>query len=552
MPSQSSKPQRCLAALWFPSFATDRHERLEPALAGVPFATYTEAHNALLLTGVNHAASHEGLTPGMTLANARALVPDLALREAAPEADFTLLKKLRDWCLRYTPLTAIDPYAGPLGGLSEDAMLLLDITGCAHLFGGEAAIAEDMVGRLDALGFSVRLGLADTPLAATAFARFGGMPITYQEGRLRDALRDYPLQALRLSAKVVEDMRRVGLKTFGDVFPLSRASLAARYGFDFAQRLDRALGDLEDPISPTPFAPPYRVRLSFPDPIGAAEDIAQAVSRLITRLTKRLERDCKGCRKLVLHCFRADGDVQRLTVGAARAARDPKHLGRLFSERLFHLDPGFDIDAMVLAAEQLEALHPAQEEPQIAAKSEGLKTQDTALVYLADRLAAKLGENQVLSFVSSESHIPERANSPSPFHNRAHQQEKPSNRKPLKTPERPSLLIHPPEPIKALEMHGFAPPPALPTTLPTIFQWRGKRCHIRAMEGPERIAPEWWRTQKETSLKTPPAEARRDYYKIEDQEGNRFWLYHEERRIKKKSSSMSPYDHGWLMHGVFL
>lgn len=545
MLSLKSKQQRRLIAIWFPTFSTDFYERRDPGLARHPFATYRQTHNAILLIGVNQAACHEGLTPGMTLANARALLPSIALREEAGEAALAHLHKLRDWCLRYTPLVAVDPYALPLNTGYEQPILLLDITGCAHLFGGEASMAQDLVERLDNLGFSIRLGVADTPLAAMALAQFGEQPITYQRENLRDALRAFPLQALRISAKVIEDLHRVGLKCLGDVFPLPRASLAARYGFDFAQRLDRALGDLEDPISPTPFAPPYRVRLNFPDPIGMPEDIAQAVSRLITRLTKRLERDCKGCRRLVLHCFRADGDVQHVTVGAAHAARDPKHLARLFSERLSHLDPGFGIDAMVLAAEQLEPLYPAQEATHLAT-TEGVHDrghdgghEKQAVLCLADRLAAKLGTDQVLSFVSVDSHIPEYAHILRPFHDQRYQQQSTAYAKPFNGAGRPSRLLSPPEPIEALDFSERIPL--------SLFRWRGRQRRVLNMVGPERIEPPWW--QRQPNL---PSYGTRDYYHVEDQEGHRFWLYREAGRKKRHNHKAAAYKHGWHMHGIFL
>ncbi|MDJ0686675.1 MAG: DUF6504 family protein [Alphaproteobacteria bacterium] len=528
---------RRIASLWFLSLATDRLERAQPALADRPLATYAESHNALLLTGVNRAAHLAGLTPGMSLANARAIEPDVVLKRAEPEADAALLRKLRDWCLRYTPWAALD---GPDG-------LFLDVTGCAHLFaapGGsdnsdEEALLQDMVERLNELGFSLRLALADTPLAAAALARFGPDPAIVQTEPLRRALAELPVQALRIQAGPAEDLRRVGLRLIGDILPLPRASLAARFGFDLAQRLDRALGDLADPISPDPFSAPYRVRLNFPDPIGLPEDIARAVDRLLARMTARLERDGKGCRKLELQAFRADGDMRRLTVGAARAARDPKHLARLFAERLAGLDPGFGIDAMVLSAPAVEDLAPVQEQAALKTDAqEGDPVGDPRLSLLADQLAARLGPRRVLRFTARDSHCPERACRLYPVME-ADASSHAAPAWPAWLPPRPPLLLAPPEP---LEVEGGS--------VPQGFRWRGRSHIIRRLEGPERLSPEWW-LLKDRGQDAPSAMSARDYYRVEDQEGRRFWLYRETPATARPGGFFGGGDAAWRLHGLF-
>lgn len=525
--------RRSLISLWLPWLATERLERDEPALASVPFATFMESRGQMILAAVNPRAAGAGLTPGMSLANARALYPDVTLRRANPSEDGRLLAFLRDWSIRYTPWAAVDGTDG----------LLLDATGCGHLFGGDAAMLADLEQRLDELGFTARIAQAETPLAAAALARFGNegrgpVGLLPQEGAaLRERLAPLPVEALGAPAEAAAGLHRVGLHKIGDLYTLPRSSLATRFGLDLVTRLDRALGDLPDAISPKPHAAPYRVRLSFPEPIGTPEDIARALDRLLTRMTARLEREQRGCRRLTLSIHRADGDVRCLTVGVARAARDPQHLARLFAERLASLDPGFGIDSMVLAAPVVEDVTAEQRDARLKAgagdKADARKPSsgrdgDPEFDRLLDRLAARLGGGRLLRAEPRRSHLPERAcrfvsvfqGTDSADENSA------ASPWPDDLPPRPSFLLAAPEPVQA---DGDAP---------ERFSWRGRWHDVGRVTGPERLSPEWWRLTEEGVT--------RDYYRVESRSGQRFWMYRNPPR-----GAMTPAAGTWYMHGLF-
>ncbi|RVU37867.1 DNA polymerase Y family protein [Hwanghaeella grinnelliae] len=529
---------RSLISLWLPYLATERVERRDPALAGVPFATYVESRGQMILAAVNPCAAGAGLTPGMSLANARALYPDVTLRRADPPAERTVLESLRDWCVRYTPWVALDGADG----------LLLDATGCGHLFGGDEAMLTDLAERLDGIGFTVRGARAETPRAAVALARFGDGAAA--GGILRERLAPLPVEALGASVEAAAGLHRVGLHKIGDLYALPRSSLATRFGLDLVTRLDRALGDLPDAISPKPHAAPYRVRLSFPEPIGTPEDIARGLHRLLTRMTARLERGQRGCRRLTLSIYRADGDVRSLTVGVARAARDPHHLARLFAERLASLDPGFGIDSMVLAAPVVEDMKAEQRESRLNGASEGNgrtrtgREGDPEFYRLLDRLAARLGGGRLLRIDPLRSHLPERAGrfvsvfqstNAEPTHaggTGAGGGDPEAPPWPAELPVRPSFLLTMPEPVEAEDSRPEG------EGEPTRFSWRGRWHEVDRVMGPERLSPEWWRPNDEARL--------RDYYRVESRTGQRFWMY---RNPLQRNANTATGD--WFMHGLF-
>lgn len=509
---------RRIAALWFPYLATERLERANPGLAERPVATILDVRGQTVLSNINPAAEKEGLNPGMTLANARAIYPDVTLLPDDSKADAALLEKLQAWCVNYTPWVALDLSNG----------LLLDVTGCAHLFGGEKAMLAEIVGRLDEIGLTVKAALAETPLAALALANHNRSGSIVPTGDVKKVLQPLPIEALRIGPDVAEDLHRVGLHKIRDLLTLPRSSLVSRFGLDLIRQIDRALGEQPHAISPKPYAPPYRVRLSFPDPIGTAEDIVRALDRLLRRMTDRLERDQRGCRKLSLSVFRADGEVSVLSAGVARAARDPHHLARLFAERLANLDPGFGIDSMVLAAPVVEDLHPDQQEATVRQKEAAVqKGDDPAFTHLLDRLAARVGADKLVRLSVQESHLPERA---ARFVSIFDQGEGDApTHWPRGLAQRPTFLLRQPE---AVDVEG--------RRMVERFRWRGRAYRVRRTVGPERLSPEWWR---------PPVELKkvsvlRDYYRVEDETGRRFWMY-------RSGQARTETDGTWYLHGLF-
>lgn len=490
--------RRRFVSLWFPRLATDRVARDRGAAwSARPAATTAECGNRILLTGINRAAEEAGLAPGMTLADARAVVAGLATVPAEPAAEAELLGRLGRWCGRYTPLVARD---GPDG-------LFLDVTGCAHLFGGEAALLRDVMARLDRLGFAVSAALADTAAAARAVARFAAPGTVVPPGSAARALERLPVAALGLDRESAAGLAHLGLRRIGDLYGLPRGSLAARFGRATVLQLDRALGHAAEPFDSLRDDAIPRERIAFAEPIGARSDIDTALGHLLGRMAARLERAGRGARRLELACHRVDGTAQMVAVGTARPLRDVAALARLFRERLDHLDPGFGIEAMILCAPGVERQAPAQETldaARAAADADGIAS-------LVERLGNRFGFDAVLRATPIDSHLPDRAWRLRP----AAMAGEPGGAAAVWSTAilRPPRLLRRPEPVQAepgAEAHDLVPPAA--------FRWRGRRHVVRRAEGPERIAPEWWRADAHW------ASGARDYWCVEDEAGRRFWL----------------------------
>jgi protein ImuB len=506
--------------LWLPRWPIDRlrlsHRKGSAALAEkVPFATVADTAGRRLLAAVNPAAAAAGLAPGMPLADALSFLPGLATAVAEPAEDAAGLRRLAEWCGRYSPWTAPDGADG----------VRIEITGSSHLWGGERALSADLLTRLDHRGVAGRIAVADTLGAAWAIARFAEMgesiAILSAEGS-RAVLAPLPVEALRLDPLTAQGLRRVGLKRVGDLYAMPRAALAQRFGEIVAQRLDRALGNMPEPLSPLGEVPSRRARLSFAEPITEPADLMLATERLTADLVRRLAREGTGARRLDLAFHRVDGRVERIRLGTARPSRDPRHLAALFRERLDTIDPGLGIEDMILAAFAVEPLPPEQ----IGFPSHPVTNASGDIASLLDRLGNRLGLAALSRLEARESHIPERAsvrvpvgNPPSPV------------ARPPEKPPRPIRLFEPPEPIDAFWV--------LPDDPPFRFMWRRRRHRVTSADGPERIAEEWWLPEAASDVG-----ALRDYYRVEDEEGRRFWLFR---------AGLHDGDHEprWFIHGVF-
>ncbi|MPZ57928.1 MAG: DNA polymerase Y family protein [Rhizobiales bacterium] len=470
--------------------------------------------NAEVLVAVDAAAERRGLRPGLALAEARAMYPDLAVMPEDAAADARLLDALADACLRYTPLTAVDPPDG----------ILLDIGGCAHLFGGEAALITDLSARVTTFGFAHRLAVAGSIGAAWAAARFAQESIV-ANGAQSDVLAPLPLAALRLPAETVAALARVGLKRIGDIVDLPRAPLAARFGNLLLRNLDRALGREQEPLTPRLPVELYVADQPFPEPIAREEDVLAVVERLAKRLKLALERQGEGARALTLTLFRTDGAMRRVAAGTSRPLRDPEAIRALFVERLAvhgdEFDPGFGFDLARLAVAKAEPLLPEQI---------GLGGNEDAaeLDRLVDRLSARLGARRVTRLAAYDSHIPELAAGIVPAQSgRAEGWETfRSFRAAADLPARLLRLFAKPEPIEAVA--------EVPDGPPLRFRWRRALHEVVAAEGPERIEGAWW------SEEGGPA---RDYFRVEDRAGLRFWVF----RAGLYRDTAQP---RWFMHGV--
>jgi protein ImuB len=563
-----------------------------------PFATVLDAEGRRLLAAVNPAAAAAGLVPGMPLADALSFVPGLATALAEPAKDAASLRRLAEWCGRYSPWTAPDGADG----------IKIEITGCAPLWSGEEALAGDLSARLAGQGITGRIAIASTLGTAWACARFaetGRSLVVLEPAETHAALAPLPVEALRLDPATALGLRRVGLKRIGDLFAMPRAALARRFGEVVARRLDQALDHLPEPLSPLAETPARRVRMSFVEPIADPVDLALAIERLTFDLVTRLAREGTGARRLVLAFHRVDGRVEGIALGTARPSRDPHHLAALFKERLDAIDPGLGIEDMILAAFAVDSLAPEQIDlpcrpppltnnspsacslPVIPAQA-GIQEQpgscskaldprlrgdnekkhsmtatrmETGVAALIDRLGNRLGLTAVSRIEAHESHIPERASisvslaSPSLCSTPSRPLPRLRGKggvgaEPIKLklkpsaeglkPPRPIRLFNPPQPVEASWL--------LPDDPPFRFTWRRRQYRIRCADGPERIAAEWWRPEASVSgsseARSGSADAIRDYYRVEDEAGRRFWLFR-----TGLPSDGDPLR--WYIHGVF-
>ena len=474
--------------------------------------------NAVRVVAHEAYAAQFGMFNGQSLSDARALVPELEHHARDRDQERRLLGSLAAWCERYTPLVALD----------GDDGLFLDVTGCTHLFDGEACFIADIETRLAAQGFSVRLCLADTAGAAWAMARYGTERIVACDQHAR-AINTLPLAALRLDAPLVTALGRVGFKTIGCIAELPRAPLTARFGKHLLDRLDQALGRLDEVISPLMPVPELASEKRFGEPIVHEDDVKRGIGILASNIMPLLERRNLGVRTCEIKLFRVDGEVQSLKVHAANPLRDPRRIAALFHERLAGLhtdiDAGFGFDIM-----RLNILHAgpfnANQQDMVAPTSH-----EDRYAELVDRLGARLGTDRILRFSLADTHIPERRFALVPVSGRNGQAdpEQVALPGPARTPTRPLVLLEKPEPIDAIAQ--------VPDSPPSRFRWRKVLYEIARSEGPERIACEWWRDGR--------ASLSRDYFRVEDTQGYRFWLF---RYGLYERETARP---RWYMHGLF-
>lgn len=480
-----------------------------------PFALVDKTANALRLVAVDSEALALGLTPGMALADARAQVPQLNAWPHDGAGDVALLNGVLEAFSRFSPMAALDSSHG----------LVLDVTGCAHLFGGEERLARAAAALASRLGLQSRIALARTPQTARALARFGGGGVT-PEGEDRAAVRRLPVAAFDLASAETQALRRAGLKTVGDVDERPRAALAARFGAGFSSHLDRILGLEDTRITPVrPAAPVVSDRVLM-EPLITTEPLETVIADLLAETEGALETRRSGARGFRLTVYRIDGQSRRIGLGVARPIRDARTIARLFRERLAALntplDPGFGIDQL-----RMEALHLQRMDPVQTAIDERDQRAE-ALDALIDRLTARLGPEAVIRVRPSDSHLPEKASRLVPAsHHEADDGVQWPERDPASPPLRPLHLFDPPQPVEAVALAPDGPP--------ARFQWRRVTHQIARAEGPERIEGEWWRRGGGRV---------RDYYRVEDAEGRRFWLF----RAGHFGDEPPP---RWYVHGLF-
>lgn len=471
---------------------------------------------ALRIVALSPGAAALGLVPGLPLADARARVPDLSAIFADAEYEVALVARLVGLCRRFTPSVSADPPQG----------LILDIAGCGHLFSGDEVLKSQCLDMISLHGVTAWGAMAGTPDAARALARFGG-----EEVRL------LPVEALGLGDDATLALQRSGLRSVADLAEMPRSVLAARFGGDLPRRLARLLEEEDPHITPAPVAEPILAERRFAEPIGHAADVLGVIEDVLDEVADVMARCGVGGRAFVLRLYRSDGHVARLMVESGAPTRDPARVMRLLHDRIESLadplDPGFGYDSIDLAVPLAEALVERQEGlGALFADGAGTGQPSSAVAPLLDRMRVRYGRASVRHCVGGNSHVPERAAyldaalAPVPWDGPASEAGEP--------PLRPLTLLDPPQPVEVLA--------AVPDGPPRRFRWRGTSHQVVRQEGPERISPEWWR--RRGGHDGDPGRSR-DYYRVEDDAGRRFWLF---RHGLYGTEAVSP---AWYVHGLF-
>lgn len=457
------------------------------------------------------AALAQGVRPGMAVAKAQALIAGLDVRDADPAGDDAALERLAVWALRrYSPVVAADPPDG----------LHIDMAGAAHLLGGEPAFIADLAGRLADSGVAARIAIAPTYGAAHALARFGPSPAMIAiPDDLAAGLALLPIMSLRLDAAAIDGLRRLGVDTIGELALLPRGPLAMRFGSEVSRRLDQAMGRAAEPFELVEAPELVRVRRAFAEPIAAPETLARYTGKLVAQLCDALEDQGLGARRLDLLFHRVDNRIEAIRAGTAKPLRDVGRMTRLLCDKIETVAPGFGVELMTLTATIAEPLDYR------ASASSLIDPAAPDLSDLVDTLTNRMAHGKLYRCVPTQSEVPERCV---------------RRVEPLAHPAgvtwpadwpRPSRLIDPPAPVEAMAL--------LPDHPPVSFTWAGVRHRVKRADGPERIFGEWW-------LRDGELAAVRDYFQIEDEAGERFWLF---RRGDGEDPNTG--DHRWYLHGIF-
>jgi protein ImuB len=492
-------------SLWFRHLTTDWLTLRRPELKGVPFVLVIPERGRVIITAANLPAEKQGISVGMAAADAKAIVPDLKVIDDIPGQAGKLLKALGEWCIRYTPIIAVDLPDG----------LILDVSGCTHLWSGERGYLKEIVTRLRSKGYDVRGAIADTAGAAWAVARFGKVKPIIEPGIHPEALLPLPPAALRLEPLVLERLQKLGFYTIKSFMGIGRSALRRRFGEQFLLRLNQALGMEDEPLQLLQPVEPYSERLPCLEPIRTATGIEIAIKTLLEQLCRRLEGEGKGLRTAILKCYRVDGHIIQAGIGTNRASHHTGHLFKLFELKIPSIEPRLGIELFTLEAPKVEDADPEQE---VLWSPEGGGLGDNNLAELLDRLANKIGAGNIHRYLPQERYWPEQS-----VKLALSLSEKPSTN--WRTGRlRPSLLLPRPEKIIVISL--------LPDYPPKVFIYKNKTHQVSKADGPERIEREWWLDEGQ----------HRDYYQVEDQDGQRYWLFRS-----------GHYDDApeWFLHGFF-
>lgn len=491
------------ASIWFPYLLTEYVARKEPDVRNVPFVLASRQRGRMVIDAVSELAARQHIRMGMVLADCKAIMPELQVFESEPDKASKLLNALAEWCVRYSPVVGVDLPDG----------LILDTSGCTHLWGGEAAYIQTIENKFRSFGYTTRIAISDTIGTSWAVTRFGA-EIIVKPKMQSSALKDLSPIALRLDSEIVTKLRKLGLNHIGDFIDMPRSALRRRFGSTLPFRIGQALGREIETIVPVKPIEPYQERLSCLEPIPTATGIIMALQQLLETLCIRLEVEGIGLRNAIFKAYRIDGNIQQIEIGTGLPSRNVNHLFKLFEHKIVTLEPDLGFELFVLDATKVEPMTHEQAEMWV------LSTQnDNKVAELLDRVATRMGEQAVGRYLPVEQYWPERSvKLASPLWEKLQTEWRTDW-------PRPVHLLSKPESIFASAL--------LPDYPPMLFRYKGKVHNIIKSDGPERIEQEWWQVDG----------LYRDYYCVEDESGARYWVF--------RSGPYNSEQPEWFIHGFF-
>lgn len=489
--------------IWLPLLATDSVEKRRPELRGRPLVLSASQHGRTVVTAANRSARDEGIIPGKVLADAKAILPELEVLPDDPGKTIQLLESLAIWCLRFSPIASVDVPDG----------IILDISGCAHLWGGERSYLDHIVNRFAQGGYVVRAAIADTVGTAWALAHFGAQRDIAESGQQSSMLEVLPPAALRLEPSALARMEKLGFCRIGQFIQMPKSILRRRFGDALLLRLGQALGHEPEELKPVVPELPYQERLPCLEPIRTPSGIEMALQLLLENLCNRLSKEGRGMRIGILKGYRVDGNVQQIRIGTSRASHNPHHLFRLFALNIQTIEPALGIELFVLEAPLVE------EAPKPQEALWEIRGERTKIAELLDTIAGKVGMGAIHRYLPQQHHWPERSVSVATSLDEVPKVDWPTDKL------RPLHLLSRPEPISVMVV--------LPDYPPMLFSHKGRTYELAKTEGPERIEQEWWIEEGQF----------RDYYRVEDEKGARYWLF--------RSGHYGEGEPQWFLHGFF-
>jgi protein ImuB len=491
------------ASISFPYLLTEYVARKQPEFCNKPFVLASRQRGRMVIDAVSHEAAQKGIYTGMVLADCKAIFPELEVLETEPGRAEKLLQALAEWSILYTPFAAVDLPDG----------LILDSSGCSHLWGGEAAYLEHIKTKLSGYGYTVQVAIANTISTAWAVARYGNKAIV-PAGLQRHALQNLPPAALRLDATILARLKKLGMRHIGSFINMPPAVLRRRFGQELPKRIAQALGLEVEMIIPVKPVEPYQERLSSMEPIASATGITIALKNLLEMLCQRLETEGLGLRNCIFKAYRVDGAIQQIEIGTGHPSRNTKHLFRLFEHKIATFKPALGFELFILEAPKVEPVTQEQ-----AAMWNEASHNDIKVAELLDRVTAKIGPGAVSRYLPAQHHWPERSIKQAvPLWEKADADWRTDLPRPVHLLSRPEIIE-----VTAV----------LPDNPPMLFRYKGELYKITKADGPERIEQEWWLSDG----------LYRDYYSVEDEGGARYWVFRS-----------GPYDGEhpkWFIHGFF-